>query len=527
MGSPRGPAAAHTSASPPGSGQGPGQDPNLRPGMATSDTAAKAPALWLCALLGLCAAAAVTYLARSIAHPVLWDDGAYLLAKLGQAEHSPPIYYHALYLPLAWLLRETANLGTASALLWASAVSAGLGAGLLVAAVWRWAAPAARLPLALAVLGCAGLWVHATLIELHATQYLGAVVLVLAALASPRLGEAPRLVLLALAAAFAVTSHNSSLALLPGAAWIASARPTGFPWPRPRALAVALLGLGLGGAVGWYVNGLSPVPEDILGEHTSQFQYVLFLLTDFRSDLTVRHALFEFLLPWAPCFLAPLLFARRGWRRALPIALAPLPLASLFLVLAIETRGGYFGPTAVFLVVAAAVGSRAGGAAPRFAPLAILAAVVLAAFGTTRDPLYRSYLESAAESAERRRAVAQFLPQGGVLLSVERDGQQLLVSHVAEISLVELVRQMGEANLTPKQAGVSLRQAVQVWGLTELPLLLDAHWHELADKGEREARYVDQLAQVLAEVYVLDPVEAHGLSFYRLLPRAALEGLGD
>jgi len=228
---------------------------------------------------------------------------------------------------------------------------------------------------------------------------------------------------LVLAAAFAVTCHNSHLAALPGVVWLAADRCAATPFVRR--LAHAALPVAVGAALGWSINAVADV-------NPASTESLSHLLTGYFVGASWAFVEQELLRLWFPPLVVfALVCATRArplaaLRAAAPCLATGLPSLALFTTLGIWTSGGYFTTAAVFVSGAALAAARE---PARFAAntwharaLAATGAAVLVLFAA---PIVRASVTSALRTDGERvadvryLAAREFLPSGGLLISVE------------------------------------------------------------------------------------------------------------
>ncbi len=481
--------------------------------------------------MGTCAtalavAAAATLLWRALGSHALIDDGPQLVAMLANAADGPPVYYHAAYLPLGWLAAALGAYPPIAALLWASAASAGVGLGLAVIALRRLTPGARAWPFALALAGSPGLWVAATYVEVHATQFFGAALLLVTALAARGAAPPSAMALLAAGLTVAIACHNSNLSLALGAVWIAAAAP-GAEWRPPgRAVLWCTLGALIGCLAGMALNGLSPLAG---GETSGQVAGIARLLTEFYKGPSLNFMVQEWVFPWLPCLVATacIAFAAKGaaghsWResgaaRSAPFLVAALPGCALFLVQGIETLGGYFVSSSLFLVAGAAAAQGAhptgAGAGRRLlsaaVPSACLLAIPLIADGVNSER--RAHKAWLAET--RRDAALALLPRGGWVVDLVPHGQTLLAwdTKRREVPL-ELWLSMAQTHgIPPERAAAEWEQGLELLATRELPLLVHGSFDDLGESAPELEPYAAAAKAALEQHYTLEPIEFRGM----------------
>ncbi len=476
-------------------------------------------------LLGALGVAVVaTLVLRAFGTSALIDDGPKLAHLLAPAK-SPPLWYHALYLPVGFHVREIFGLSTLSALLWTSAALVGAGWGLLALALQRLAPVRVAWLLALSAIAAPGLWIHGTYVEVHSAQWFGAAALLAAAAAFPARRVPVAAALVAIAAGLAVTGHNSNLSLLPGAMWFA-ARREGATFALDRVKLPWVMGAGLlGASVGWWLNGLSDVPAAARGEGTGQAAYVWFLLTGFFQGPSLRFLADEWLLTWLPAWCALVWIGRRGLRSGLPLLAAGAPGLALFALLGIPTDGGYFASAAVFALGAAAAAIGAAGPARPVAPRLWLGlgAAALALWSVPRALGTEERSSLSAREDGRWLAVQTLLPEGGLVIGTSREGDLLILRGDAwsevylELYTLEALARGVDAWALAAETGRAFERHAAEGGR----ILLEGDWQTLRQARPEIVSHLDAIEAVLGMHFAVEPAPWPTGNYRLASPRAS------
>lgn len=391
----------------------------------------------------LCACAiAVAAFALYLGHRQEWllQDGAGLVVGLLYRE--PECWMHVAILPLARALAPLCPPDDPSlALSLVGAGGAALGLGACFALMRRLGASTGAALLACALAGSTpALFVHATLIEVHALHF-GAVAL--GALATSYLvlwSPLPALAGLALVALALHATHRSAPLLLPGwVVWTASlrqrvqadrapavaveSRPHS-PWAVPRGgvtqLVLPALALGLGLAFSLWASaalrGGEPLAELLADQR---------LVRSFGAGFSLEFARREWLAPLGLVLpLAALAWSARGEPRSrterVAFPLLVLPSLAFFLWWGEATQGGYALGVLPFLALESARCEPHGRFARAGASVLVLVAIgVQLAFARAEVNLHTGEPGYGADARERATAFESALGGAGSVLALE------------------------------------------------------------------------------------------------------------
>jgi hypothetical protein len=491
-------------------------DPSLAP-MSTPSTEAHAPRsrrAFVATAAGI--GVVLACVLRALALPALAMDGSVLVDILARADGGFPLYYHALYLPLAALVEFVVGTGRSiDALLWLSAISGAAALFVASSAFEREFGARPALLAAAAALASPAFWFMSANIEVHATQLLGGSVALAAGVFAGRRSTASAAVVLFAAVLFATLVHNSNALLALGPALVAARRSDGrMLVARAVRLAVAAAAASaLGLVLDHLARGGSEIPTDNVRLDRLVFSFAQAPSIDFYTT--------EFLYAWFPllafaCVSVPR--SRAAWRAALPFLAGAAPVWLVFLSSGILSAGGYFGSGGVFVLAAALAARRADGTSPFGVRVSAAAFAVVCAIGVgsgIADTRTSERIDLARIGGERLAIARIALPSGGLFVSLD-PSLQYVSGRSAE--LVELPLAFGlQAVLKEK---VSLEVALDVLAAEVeraaaqgRPLAFNMAWRSFAEQLPDVARFHELLLERCERHYRLEPRDVLGFPF--------------
>ena len=455
-----------------------------------------------CAAVGL----AVAVLAYFLRAQVVVQDGPLLIEALILSDEAPQPWHHPFYIPIVWTIErllggeglERRALEVASAVLGGLAVFAfggavrqfgrGLGESLGLLALF------ATSP---------GLIVHASIIEMHSGQLLGAATEAwFAALALTARSAPAAIALWFVAGSAAMGMHLLDSVLFAGgcmalffAGCLAWRRDRRF-WPAFRPVGLALIGLGLAAAG---IEALSSQTVDTAAPGESGVEKATWLVEGFYDGPSLRVLWHEVLVPYLGVwFVLGLGLVRGGFakdRRCL-LFFTGLPLVTFVWMFGVPTAGGYALGALPFLALSTHLPrSRAG--FDRFA----IAAAVIGQVVLGHTVLRELDDDRVRQDFERRVALAtELLPDGGVFLSGDIDWQPVS-GRIPGLVEYTLTRELADARLrglSPQEfVGLyigGLPTFVENWGR----IVVDPTWREQVQREPALGPYMQALEDAIA-----------------------------
>jgi hypothetical protein len=482
--------------------------------------------------LALCGAALLTALYFQLGQGALVQDGPLLLQELVNQSSPTPLWIHAAVFPLARaLLALFPGIEPLTSLALVSALAGAAGVIVTALAVRRVAGPQATLATAALVATCPALVVHASLVEVHSQQFLGAALLALALVTLLEVGpEIPRrarvLALWLCCAALAVLLHRANalplLALAGAAAWQARGAD------RLRGLAGWRLAVICGsGAVG--AGALLIAAQWSVGrEHGGGLGQSLWLLREFLGVPSAEFVARELLLGQGLvlcCGALGLALVRPPLRGLAATAAAAVLL--IFALFAVVTEGGYFLGATPFLAlgVATCVERCRASWSLSTAGLACATAVLVLGQGTLAVGLSRTAEEAElAAWARARLAALATLPQRERLLLSADASLQLLSGRglpLVERPLWHELYLAASTGTPPQSFCAAAEQQLQpLLASSSVEVVLDWNWRRYLARRPEIEPYLTALGAHAQSHWGAQLYESGGLEFL-LLPSAA------
>lgn len=372
---------------------------------------------------------------------------------------------HVLYLPaarfLAWLLRPESPV-EALRLLSSLGVAISAGCVVLLARLWGARAPAAVVA-ALLFAFAPGPWFFATTVEVHALHAACVGVCVLTALLAPWKRKLPAALLVSATIPLLFFSHQSGILLGVGFVLLARwgrSRSGGTPFSAAE-LWLVLAPLFLAAFVGAIAFAAGSLENSMLtflgGTNTTvrTFERAFELGGAWDGWIVALGAL-------TPLFLWALLSRRLRGPGLTALAGLVLPPLVFFVLWGLPERGGYALPSALLLAAAGALAlesplrGRWAIAAPLLALQVALGWTSLRAYD---DPSWGE------RNALRRTAVAEALPDGGALISINIHSQYIeyQLHRVHEVSLYDVFATSARAGHTPEEFVRRCAEILEPW----------------------------------------------------------------
>lgn len=498
------------------------------PDAAEPSVPARGPSLasvLVCVLVG----AILAVVLRGHGTDALDDDGPGLAWMFALAGDSHPGWHHAAYayvvLALDALLGDSMN-GT---LLWVSASGAALGAALFAIALLRLGAgPLATSIVSLGLVASPAFVSNATRIEVHGTQVLGCAVLLWAVASRARstaragIGDGA---CLALGAFVAATLHSSSLLLVPGCALLLVARADASA--RLRSWGAALLGLVVGSSAALVANALE-AGRGIARTHANPVELFGVFAGDDTLGEQLRSLSVEVLEPWSAAWvslLALTILRPPRLRPLLPWLVAAAPAIVLLGPTGIDSDGGYYVGSFMFLAGGVVAAFAPGSTASRPVPAPRLAAVVgIAAsgvwFGGAESLAILegdSRTELAAYRGQRLATARAALPDGGVYVQVDWLFQPIcaLERDLFEIPVYVDVEEGARQGLDPDVVFARAMDELAIHTAAGRPLAWWTGWRALAPADQGPGALLDEFERRLHERYALEEVDVFGQPYLR------------
>lgn len=472
-------------------------------------------------------AVALTLALRALAVPAIAMDGVVFVDILVRADGAFPLYYHALYLPLAALVEHVVGAGRSiDALLWLSALC-GVGALAITSlALEREFGPRPALLAACAFAASPAFWFMSANIEVHATQALGGAVALAAGVFASRRSTASAAWILFAALLFATLVHNSNALLALGAALMA-ARGSDGRRTLARALRLAAVTMAAA-ALGLYLDHLALGTVGVPKVHSRLdrlvFSHALAPTLSFYAS--------EFLYAWFPLLLLACAFvprSRDAWRAALPYIVGAAPVWLTFLATCNISFGGYFSAGAVFVLGAALSARRADSIVPtverrwigRLSSMVFVSACAIGIGLGIADTHSPERLDLARIGDERCAIARATLPNGGLFVSLDPTLQYVSgrTADLDELPIALALHAVLEERVSREFALETLGVQVERAAASGRALAFNMSWRLLAEQLPQVAHFHELLLERCEQHYRFEARDALGLPFLVGTPR--------